>query len=402
MCRLALCLFLCLPSFVPAQQPNRLSLPRQQNYSNSTPSSVVQVVYVINGSTLTTYNIDPQTLQAAQVGTLTLPQSWAPSIVMSPDGHFLYYKADQSINQQVATLYVYATSASGAPQAPPVQQVNAETLYSGPVFDSNAPFAYAVISTGLIGPQYTPYFLERFSFDAATGVLSRPQNEATYELPSEGGGDQTCELLLPSMNPAGSELYDEISCDNHEGTSATFNERAIDSQTGTLGPDAHIYTAGAEFGEGSYNVQIANNLIFNFEQGYQYPPTENVANVYQAQPNAATLISCGNSMLAACGDFEEGLAYPSGQYVFMTDVNNATTIGRVETSTGQIVADSASIPYQVQQFSPDGSIVYAGNPVGNALEIEIYGFNVSTGAVTQGGSISVPLDYDSWWAVERY
>lgn len=71
-------------------------------------------------------------------------------------------------------------------------------------------------------------------------------------------------------------------------------------------------------------------------------------------------------------------------------------------SSRQIVPDSSSIPYEVQAFSPDGTIAYGANDVNGALDIEVYGFNAATGAVTQGGTISVPSDLDSWFTAERF
>ncbi len=78
-----------------------------------------------------------------------------------------------------------------------------------------------------------------------------------------------------------------------------------------------------------------------------------------------------------------------------------TTIDKVEMSSRQIVSTSSTIPYEVQEFSPDGKIAYAANDVNTSLNIQIYGFNVSTAAVTAGGLIKVPSNLDSWWAEER-
>jgi hypothetical protein len=112
-------------------------------------------------------------------------------------------------------------------------------------------------------------------------------------------------------------------------------------------------------------------------------------------------VNCTTSMLAVCGDFILGLAHPSGKYVFLTDPTNVTDIGAVNLGTQQITQTS-SISYEVQQFSPDGTIAYGVNDVNGALDVEIYGFNVGTGDVRQGGTINVPSDLDSWFSAERY
>lgn len=396
--RLVFCFAVCLPSFVAAQLPHKL--PVQHIYSGSATSSPVQVVYVLNDSTLTTYHINPQTLQATQVGTLTVPQSAFPGfIAFSPDDRFLYYSV-QPTAQQGTKVYTYATNASGVPQAEPVQQLNANGLFSGPIFDPNAPFAYAVLE-GTQGPLYTAYFLERFAFDAATGVLSQPETLAKYELEGSGEFGQNCGLELMGFNPGASELYDQIYCTSRVGPYAEYNQRAINSQTGALGPDVQIYS----WATGTYvveNLQFVNNLMFDFKQQYQTPPGRNFIDIYQVQPNVAPpIVKCTGAQMQACADFIVGFAHPSGQYVFLLDSDTITEVGQVDLSAQDIYGPVSSIPYQVEQFSPDGSIAYAINEVGEGSQIEIYGFNVSNGEVTQGGTISVPLDYDSWWAAER-
>ena len=112
MLRTTSCLLFCLSAFSFAQNSSQI-------VASSTPSSAVQVVYVVDGSTLTTYNVDPQTLQATAVGTLTLPQSTYPGVVTSPNGRFLYYSAYLNDSQQDHELYVYDTNASGVPGQTP-------------------------------------------------------------------------------------------------------------------------------------------------------------------------------------------------------------------------------------------------------------------------------------------
>jgi hypothetical protein len=87
--------------------------------------------------------------------------------------------------------------------------------------------------------------------------------------------------------------------------------------------------------------------------------------------------------------------------VFLRNPQQTTDIDKVDFSSKQFLATSSTIPYEVQQFSPDGSIAYAANDVNTALDIQIYGFNVSDAQVTAGGSIDVPSGLDSWFAVER-
>jgi hypothetical protein len=375
-----------------------LAQSSEPEYS-AAPSSPVQVVYSIDGSTLTTYNVDPQTFQATQVGSIALAQSIYPGLITSANGRFLYYTAYLDYSQTGQKLYVYDTNASGAPGSSPVQILDAHGLISM-LADPKGTFFY-VVRAGQTGPQFTPYSLLRYTMNASTGKINQPVVEANYQLDSGTGGSQLCTLGILGMNAAGTELYDEIFCSYHGGDSATYNERTVNTQTGALGPDVQIYSWNNSY-SGYENVQFANNLMFDFINPNNYQQNVNLVNVYKIQPNVTTpLISCGASMLAACGDFIWPLAHPSGKYVFLTDPSVVTDIGRLESTTKSIVQTS-SIPYEVQHFSPDGSVAYAANDVNGALIIQIYGFNISTGAVTAGDAINVPSDLDSWFTAIRY
>lgn len=382
------CVLVCVSSFAFAQGS------RAQIHSGAGSSPAVQIVYVMRGANLTTYNINPQTLEATAVGSLTVPQSTVPGVVMSPNGHFLYFMAAKDISNQGRMIYVYATNDSGVPQNPPVQEFSVANLYSGPVFSGN--FAYEIFE-GTPGPEYTSFAIKRYVFDSSTGMLSSPQIEAEYELTD---GTEGCYPNLIGPNASGSELYDYIYCFNPEGTSARYNQRAIDAQTGALGPDVEIYAWATDFPAG-VGVQLANGFLFAFNKPGDDEPNSSIK-VYPIQPNSKTPVAtCTAAQMLSCGDFVFGLAHPSGQYVFLTDSSNTTDVGAVDLSTETIRGPVSSIPYEVQQFSPDGSLVYGVNDVGNAMDLEIYGFDASNGSVTQGGTISVPSVLDSWWPEER-
>jgi hypothetical protein len=366
----------------------------------SSPSSgPVQVVYVVDNATLTTYNINSQTLQATQVGTLTLPEFVYPEIFASPNGKFLYYTAFENYSQQGQKLYVYQTNDSGIPNPTPVQTLSVTRLGSL-VIDAVSNFIYAEFA-GPQGSEDTPYAIERYVMDPATGKISQPVVEAKYSLASSEGG-LFCSLSLMSVNPAGNELYDGIPCSNPFGEQATYSERTINTTTGALGPDVQIYSWNNDETQTGQNVVFVKNLMFDFFEDLE-DSDENQVNIYPIKPNVTTpVISCGTDQFAPCGDFIDALVHPSAQYVFLTDPTSTTYIGQVNLSSRQIVPDSASIPYEVQAFSPDGTIAYGANDVNGALDIEIFGFDAATGAVTQGGTISVPSDLDSWSTSERY
>ena len=247
----------------------------------------------------------------------------------------------------------------------------------------------------------TPYDIVRDLINPKNGKLSAPITEATYTLDSNVSGND-CSLAILGFNVAGTEMYDGIFCYGpHASATITYNQRSVDPQTGALGPDQEVYSYSSYAASENASVQFAGNLMFAFVSYYNHGPNANLVDVYQL-PNVTTpQINCTTSMLAVCGDFIFGLAHPSGKYVFLTDPTNVTDIGAVNLSTQQITQTS-SIPYEVQQFSPNGTIAYGVNDVNGALDVEIYGFNAATGAVRQGGTISVPSDLDSWFAAERY
>lgn len=367
--------------------------------SNAGKSSApLQIVYVIDGSTLTTYNVNSQTLQATDVGTTTLPQSVYPGLVTSPNGHVVYYTAFQNLDQQGEQLDVYNTNSSGVPNGQPIQSISVKGVYSLQV-DPNGKFLYAVQQgTGSNG--FYPVNIIRAVIEPTTGKLSQPTTVAKYQLES---GTVFCSLSIMGMNAAGSKLYDEISCGYpHGGAEATYNERTVDTQTGALGPDQQVYYWNNSSGGGEF-VQFVKNLMFDFVIPNSYQQDVNSVNVYALQPNVTTpLIQCTASMLANCGSDAFGLTHPSAQYIFLFNPAQTTDIDEVDLNSKQIVGTSSTIPYRVEQFSPDGSIAYAVNDVNTALDIQIYGFNVTNAQVTAGGFISVPSSLDSWFAVERH
>ena len=78
--RRSLCLLLLVPSFALSQNANSIVRRSQSLPAGSPPSSAVEVLYVVDNSVLTTYNVDPQTFQATAVGTTTMPKAKYVSI----------------------------------------------------------------------------------------------------------------------------------------------------------------------------------------------------------------------------------------------------------------------------------------------------------------------------------
>ncbi len=382
----SLCVLLCLAPLTFAQAPSG---------STTTPQ---QLVYVIDGSTLTTYDVNSQTFQATEAGTTTLLQSVYPNVISSPNGHVLYVTAYQNISQQGQKLYVYSTNSAGVPSSKPIQTLNAQSLYS-PLVDPTDKFFY-IVHQGTIGVNNTTYTINRYIIDPTTGKLSQPVVEAKYSLSSNA---LYCSLGVFGMNATGTKLYDAVYCSYpHGGAEATYYERTVDPTTGSLGPDQQVYSWNNGSGGGE-NVYFVKNLMFDLVVPDNYSQNANYVDVYNLQPNVTKpIIDCTASMLPDCGSYY-GYVHPSAQYIFMVNPQTMITdVDKVDLSSKQIVATSSTIPYEVQQFSPDGKVAYAANDVNGALNIQIYGFRINTAQVIPGGLISVPSDLDAWFAAERH
>jgi hypothetical protein len=395
-----LCLFLNFCLLVPAHSQT-LAV---EKHTGLQPFSPVQVVYVIDGSTLTTYNVDPQTLDANPVGTLALPPSTSNGITASPNDHFIYYTwyDGPPLTQH---LWVYATDAMGSPQGAPVQEINADKFYGPPAFDPNTNFLYQVTADQAGGGEFENYTIWRYMVNPTTGRINYPEAEAKYtKLPSGAGGSEDCAVFIVGFNAAGTKMYDEIGCSYHGGASSTFNERKVNVETGTLGPDVEVYSWNNS-NSGSESVRFVNDHIFDLVIPNDYQPGIDSINIYPVQPNAGArpLVKCTASMLEACGYLDGlNLVHPSGKYVFLGISSSTTQIEKVEFSAGKLVDTSNYIPYTVQAFSPDGTIAYGVQGQNMGLDLEIYGFNMATGGVTPGGVIYLPSNLDPWFTADRY
>ncbi|MGC2247664.1 MAG: hypothetical protein WA609_13760 [Terriglobales bacterium] len=379
------CLIVYVSSVVLAQSHH----PRIE----SGQGSPVQVVYVIDGTTLTTYDVDFQTLDANQVSSLTLEQSNYPWLVSSPNGRFLY-----SITY-TGQIFVYMTDATGAPQSPPGSKDQRQPVFFSLQVDPRHNFLYMVDAADH-PPDKRTYTIRRYLVDPGSGKISQPEVEAKYILPND---TEECDVSLHGFNGKGAKLYDVVNCLSIEGLSATYYERTLNPQTGALGPDVQIYSWSNDSG-GSEGVQFVKNLMFDFVPPDDGDQDGSIVYIYPLVPNTHTpIVQCTASMLAACGN-GGGVAHPSGKYLFAdisygTNQPDGVQIEKVELGAGKIVETANYIPYRFGQFNPDGTIVYA---IGNGSPgIEIYGFDVSTGEVRAGGVIDVPNQFDSWFTAER-
>jgi hypothetical protein len=394
-----LCLLVCI-SFLAL---THLALAQPSSESNTpSQSPATQVVYVIGSSTITTYNVDPQTLDATQVGSpLNINTSDnISSVVASPNDHAIYVIIPETATS--TQLLIYGTDTSGVPQTPALQVINTNSL-GQVLLNPKSSFLYAVFQTPLANLEMQ-YTIESFEVDAQ-GKISHPQNVATYTLSHDASGED-CGAGLVGFNSAGTVLYDEVGCSTPESYGITYYERNVNLTTGTLGSDVEVISW--DNGEdGIDTVEFIGDEVFLFQEPNDFQSGINSVSIYPLVPDtSAPLLNCTASMLESCG-YGTGTAHPSGKYIFMSDTQNFTEIDRVELNSKKIVDTGNYIPYSFGplaisgQFSPDGTIVYATSPViSGSYGIQIYGFNVATSDVTPGGAIGVP-ELDFFLATQR-
>lgn len=354
---------------------------------NAAPSMPVQVLYVLDGTNLYTYDIDPQTFEASLMGTIPLPKPQVNGLAASADGRFLYVMASDPYPATDNRIYVYDTTGYGVPGTP-LQSLPANNE-SSMVVDPTGNFLYAVrMGTHATKNLNLPWSMYRYDVNATNGELTHLVNEATYLLPDQG--TNSCSLSIVGMNAHGTEIYDFEWCGTHEGENGFYHERTVDPQTGALGaPQQIFYWTVGSIGYPE-SVQIIKGLLFAFAYPIAYQPY-NELQVYPVttNQNAKPLIDCTSSMLADCGS-DVGLAHPSAKYVFYTNSQtNTTNVDAVNLSSKQIVSTGTTFATptpNVLKFSPDGSVVYSWEPTTST--ISIFGFNAATAAITTGGSVT--------------
>jgi len=359
-------------------------------------SSSLQLIYLQDGSTLTTYSVDPQTLIATQVGQpLTLPISTFSLLIPSVNGEFLYILGTDSSQNQ--NLWVFATDSSGVPQPTPVQVVSTKGMYNFE-FDPAANFAYAILQSVNSQGQYI-YDIRQYSVDPATGKLSSTEN---YQL---NGSCQPGVLGtgpdIDGFSADGKAFYDDWYCVYPTGTVATYYERSVNLQTGVLGPAVEVYN-WREGAAGYDLVTFNNNQIIDYSVPNYNKQGVNRLSIYPVVPHSTTaLVDCTAAMLQACG-YSLGLSvHPSGRYIFFVIDFYTDDIASVDLAGKKLIDTTHYVPYQVSKFNSDGTIIYALSIPSSGYYIEIFGFNVANANVTPGGTITAPSIDDTFWPVTR-
>ncbi|MGC1373796.1 MAG: hypothetical protein WA824_16800 [Candidatus Sulfotelmatobacter sp.] len=342
--------------------------------STCTAETPLEVLYVQLNTNILTYNVDPTTLQATQVGQpLSLPgyEGYA-QLIAAPNDHFVYVLTGSDSTQ--ISLSVYATDSSGVPQAPAIQSFAPAAILQF-VIDPNGKFAYMVKYTTNSEGQYL-YDTRLFTINASTGELTEsPQVQFEY------GPSNYCVPVLAGFYPNGSQIEYDIWC-TPSSISATFYKRSINLQTGDLGSateffsyddnDPAVNSDGILLSPRSFNdLNVTNN--------------QTSLRIYPLTGGKTPLIDCTSAMLSACGQAYQFWQDPSGQYLLLS-LSGTTEIVKIDFASKQIV-DTGSGFDLAPVFSPDDLLLY-GVSEGPSQYVVISGFDVNTGGLTTGEEIT--------------
>jgi hypothetical protein len=351
------------------------------NNSGSSSASIpsAEVLYVVNNGNLTTYAIDPSSLEPTVTGSpvdlLPGASSSLLQLVPSPNDHFLYLLWTD--NRQQEHLSTYATDSSGIPQVPAVKTVDVWSLSQLNIHPSGK-FAYAMQIEDEYG--YGPYTSKIFLFHVKkSGALGEDgQILATY-------GPAVVPTLLYGINAKGSELY----LGSSQPTGPVYWERPVNQRNGILAAQVLLYRAPLQA-----STVFGANLIIDYDNSLNTAPPRYVTVLPNTRNSQKHLIQCGSTMLSACGNASDIQLDPSEQYLFLTDpASQQTQVGYIDLNKHTIRDTGSFLPLTAQTpgfaFSPDGKLVYA--LLASDLSLHIFGFNRSSGALSEGpASIPIP------------
>jgi hypothetical protein len=345
-----------------------------QAVNHSSSSSPIapsdEILYVVDGSSVTTYAIDPASLQPsaleAPVGLLTASSSLL-QFVPAPNDHFLY--ALWTDNLQKEHLSTYTTDGSGVPQVPSAQTLDVTSLSQLNIHPSGK-FAYAMQVEGSYDGPYTStiylfHIKQSGAFDPNGQVLGK------Y-------GPAVLPTLLYGINPQGTELY--LGSDQQSGPE--YWERSVNKRSGMLAAQVLLYQAPLQD-----STFFGASLIIDYDNSLNTTPPRYVTVLPNTPKPQKYLVQCGSAMLSACGQSSNVQLDPSGQYLFLTDsVAQQVRVGHINLPKHKIEDTGNFLPATAQTpgfaFSPDGKFVYA--LLASDLSIHIFSFDRTTGTLTEG------------------
>lgn len=360
--------------------------------SSQTASSAssIQVVYVLSGSTVQTYDVDPQTGFPTQEGPgVVLPGITNPALLPSKNDHFIYMTGfDSQIGEH---LWVFATDSTGVPQLPAIQEISLSNT-GGFEISPDGTLAYAVqSSTNSKGEVIAA--IRKFSVNPTTGVVTKYAKAVAIDPPNGpcSSGAQFPGLGLLGFNSTGTQMYTQWSCPYPDSISSFYYSRTVNRKSGAVGPNVQLFT----WNDGSLGTDLVNItgsalLYFNVPNPYNVGLAS--VKVYPATGGTKPLFACTASVLEACGYGTYDWVDRSGNYIFLQISPDTTQITKLELQQKKIVDTGYYVSGIVWAFSPDDALVYVEDgQLMNPYIFYVYVFNPATGSVLYtGGQISSP------------
>ncbi len=349
-------------------------------------SSSVEVAYLLVGSTVYTYDVDPATGNPTEEGSgVTLDSVSNTVFLPSSNDHFIYVTGNDS--SHVEWLWVYATDRTGTPQLPAVQALNLTdggfTTYDF-VLNSTGTLAYAAES--MYSKQgYALAKISEFTVDPNTGMVTKsPTAAAQYKQNGPCLLSASAFLFIYGFNPAGTVLYDYWDCNYpFANLSANYYRRSVNATTGALGPDNQFFS-WADGNEGVDVVTITPNSLVYFSVPAIETYGMSSVNLYSL--SSSEQFSCTDTMLEACGYGLWNYVDPSGKFDLIEVAPDLTEITKIEPAAKKLANTNNYVQGYFLSFSPDDALIYTQQAnQSNPWLYPIYLFNPSTGGVTYTG-----------------
>lgn len=336
-----------------------------------TPLPSGQILYVINSGSISTYSVDPGSLQTTP---LEQPVELVPSSASllqfdpSPHDHFVY--AVWSDGQNVQHLSVFATDPYGVPQLPAIQVLDADSL-SQFNMHPNGQFAYMLQVTQNNNLNLYYAKIRLFRVQKGGKLQENTQLQGTY------GPSPVWPAQLYGFSPDGSKLY----YTSPVPTGSVYKQRVINKSSGTLGADNQLIALN-----GSQDVAIGS--VIAVQQQDSITTTQAYLDIYPNIPNPKREIHCTAAMLAYCATATNIELDRSGKFLFLTDPATAAIhVVWMKLIKNQIVDTGYSMPMTSQTpgyvFNQTGNIVYAMQPDGN---VHFFSFDPTSGSLTESGT----------------
>ncbi|HZR59078.1 MAG TPA: hypothetical protein VFA74_19580 [Terriglobales bacterium] len=334
----------------------------------SAATSPVEVLYVAQpeGETISllTYNVNPETAVARQVGNPISIGSTSIDPLTIGSKHFIYVWNSTDV-------WTYVTNAEGAPRANPLQHLAFNFVHpvNNFVVDPNGKFSYA----GLIwyDNQYNNYAsLILFTIDQSTGKLTN-----TEQVIANYGPSEYIPLTSFQFGSVGKKLFAKYNDDGPHTCIIGYDYYNVNQTTGSLGPQKSLFYAQADCSSaGAVAVTdfVTGAASACCGSGSRSLNITSIANNKQ-------MIGCEYTP-AFCADQAAQLAFdPASKNIFFSDIGqNETFVGHLDFAKNELIQGPTSIPgLPTIYFSPDSRLVYAVNT--NTNDIGIYTFQSSTG-----------------------